>query len=58
MDVIEILEPDTDDLSTNDSNHLDPDEIKLIAAPIVKLLNTIELEQGHLKHTSELLELL
>lgn len=57
LDVIEILEPETDDVSDTDSNILDPEEIKLIAAPIVKLLNTIELEQGHIKHTSELLEL-
>ena len=57
QDIIEIFEPDTDNLLANDTNTLDAEEIKLIAAPIVKLLNTIELEQGHLKHTSELLEL-
>lgn len=56
-DIIELLEPDTDSASNSSSGLLDPEEIKLIAAPIVKLLNTIELEQGQLKHITELLQL-
>ncbi|MEL0067049.1 MAG: hypothetical protein VW874_02170, partial [Gammaproteobacteria bacterium] len=56
LDVIELLEPDQE-VILPEPGVLDSDEIKLIAAPIVKLLNTIELEQGHFKHTSELLNL-
>ena len=56
-DIIELIEPDPEDISNSSSGLLDPEEIKLIAAPIVKLLNTIELEQGQLKHITELLQL-
>ena len=56
-DMIELLEPESDSSASASSGLLDPEEIKLIAAPIVKLLNTIELEQGQLKHISELLQL-
>ena len=56
-DIIELLEPESDGNSSSSSGLLDPEEIKLIAAPIVKLLNTIELEQGQLKHITELLQL-
>ncbi len=56
-DVIELLEPDHDDHDNSSKGLLDPEEVKLIAAPIVKLLNTIEQEQGQLKHITELLQL-
>lgn len=58
MDIIELVEPD-EDISDEEITHsnLDPEEIRKIASPIVKLLNTIELEQGQIRRTSELLEL-
>jgi diguanylate cyclase len=58
-DIIDLLTPDDMDTVTTPiaTTSLSPEQIRNIAAPIVKLLHTIELEQGQLKQTAELLDL-